>query len=81
MSHLHLAPTLLEILGAEAPSAFRGRSLWTNLQRGEAWDDPAIGPAIIECAYGCTNPFRAESRSVSRLLGGSRCTLQDGHAD
>jgi arylsulfatase A-like enzyme len=68
MSHLHLAPTLLEILGAEAPSSFRGRSLWTNLQRGEPWDDPAIGPAIIECGYGCTNPFRAESRSVSRLL-------------
>ncbi len=68
MSHLHLAPTLLEILGAEAPSSFRGRSLWTNLQRGVPWDDPAIGPAIIECGYGCTNPFRAESRSVSRLL-------------
>jgi arylsulfatase A-like enzyme len=70
MSHLHLAPTLLEIMGARAPSAFQGRSLWTNLQRGIAWDDPAIaGPAIIECAYGCTNPFRAESRSASRLLG------------
>jgi len=77
MSHLHLAPTLLEIVGEQAPSAFRGRSLWTNLQKGIAWDDPtidsaidpAIGPAIIECAYGCTNPFRAESRSASRLLG------------
>ena len=72
MSHLHLAPTLLEIVGEQAPSAFRGRSLWTNLQKGIAWDDPAIdpaiGPAIIECAYGCTNPFRAESRSASRLL-------------
>jgi len=73
MSHLHLAPTLLEIVGEQAPSAFRGRSLWTNLQKGIAWGDsaivPAIGPAIIECAYGCTNPFRAESRSASRLLG------------
>ena len=69
MSHLHLAPTLLEIMGVQAPSAFQGRSLWTNLQRGIAWDGPAIaGPAIIECAYGCTNPFRAESRSASRLL-------------
>jgi arylsulfatase A-like enzyme len=65
MSHLHLAPTLLEIIGVQAPSTFRGRSLWTNLQRGMAWDDPAI----IECAYGCTNPFRAESRSAPRLLG------------
>jgi arylsulfatase A-like enzyme len=79
MSHLHLAPTLLEIMGVEAPSAFQGRTLWTNLQRGIAWDDPAIagpaitgpaivGPAIIECAYGCTNPFRAENRSAARLL-------------
>jgi arylsulfatase A-like enzyme len=79
MSHLHLAPTLLEIMGVQAPSAFQGRSLWTNFQRGIAWDDAAIagpaitgpasvGPAIIECAYGCTNPFRAESRSASRLL-------------
>ena len=73
MSHLHLAPTLLEIVGAQAPSAFQGRSLWINLQRGMAWDDPSvgqtIGPAIIECAYGCTNPIRAESRRAPRLLG------------
>jgi arylsulfatase A-like enzyme len=65
MSHLHLAPTLLEIMGVQLPSAFQGRSLWTNLQRGIAWADPAI----IECAYGCTNPFRAENRSAPRLLG------------
>jgi arylsulfatase A-like enzyme len=65
MSHLHLAPTLLEIMGVRVSSAFQGRSLWTNLQRGIAWGDPAI----IECAYGCTNPFRAESRRASRLLG------------
>jgi arylsulfatase A-like enzyme len=65
MSHLHLAPTLLEIMGVQVSSAFQGRSLWTNLQRGIGWADSAI----IECAYGCTNPFRAESRSASRLLG------------
>jgi arylsulfatase A-like enzyme len=65
MSHLHLAPTLLEIMGVQAPSTFQGRSLWANLQRGIAWDDPAI----IECVYGCTNPFRAESRRALRLLG------------
>jgi arylsulfatase A-like enzyme len=65
MSHLHLAPTLLEIVGVQAPSAFQGRSLWTNLQRAIAWADPAI----IECAYGCVNPFRAENRSTPRLLG------------
>lgn len=65
MSHLHLAPTLLEIMGVQTPSAFQGRSLWRNLQQGVAWDDPAI----IECAYGCTNPFKRESRSAPRLLG------------
>jgi len=65
MSHLHLAPTLLEVMGVPAPSAFQGRSLWPNLQQGMAWSDPAI----IECAYGCTNPFRPESRSAPRLLG------------
>jgi arylsulfatase A-like enzyme len=65
MSHLHLAPTLLAMMGAQVPSAFQGRSLWPNLQRGMAWDDAAI----VECAYGCTNPFRAESRRAARLLG------------
>ncbi len=65
MSHLHLAPTLLDIMGVQAPSAFQGRSLWTNLQRGMPWADPAI----IECAYGCKNPFRAESWNAPRLLG------------
>jgi arylsulfatase A-like enzyme len=65
MSHLHLAPTLLEIAGAAAPSTFHGHSLWSNLQQGIPWDDPAI----IECVYGCTNPFRMETRTASRLLG------------
>ena len=65
MSHLHLGPTLLDILSVEAPPAFQGRSLWKNLRSGVPWDDPAI----IECAYGCTNPFRAETRKAPRLLG------------
>jgi arylsulfatase A-like enzyme len=73
MSHLHLAPTLLDIVDVQAPSAFQGRSLWTDLQRGQAWDDPAavsaLSPAIIECGYDCRNPFRAEDRNVPRLLG------------
>lgn len=64
MSHLHLAPTLLEILGEQAPPAFQGRSLWTHLRRGTRWDDAAIS----ECAYGCTNPFRVEDRSAPRML-------------
>jgi arylsulfatase A-like enzyme len=65
MSHLHLAPTLLEILGVRAPSSFRGRSLWSGLQQGVAWSDPAI----VECTYNCRNPFRAEGRNAPRLLG------------
>ena len=65
MSHLHLAPTLLDILGELAAPTFRGRSLWPNLRQGVTWDDAAI----IECAYGCTNPFRKEARNAPRLLG------------
>jgi arylsulfatase A-like enzyme len=64
MSHLHLAPTLLEIMGVQAPSAFRGRSLWTHFQRATPWTDSAI----IECAYGCTNPLESKNRSLPRLL-------------
>lgn len=65
MSHLHLAPTLMEIMGVKAPKTFQGRSLWTNLQEGNSWNDPAI----IECAYDCKNPFRTDGRIASRLLG------------
>jgi len=63
-SHLHLAPTLLEILNVPAPGSFRGASLWRNLQQGIPWDDPAI----TECVYGCTNPFHARDRMGARLL-------------
>jgi arylsulfatase A-like enzyme len=63
-SHLHLAPTLLEMLDVPAPANFQGRSLWRNLQQGTGWEDPAI----TECIYACANPFRAESRLGERLL-------------
>jgi len=63
-SHLHLAPTLLEILGVPSPRAFRGKSLSNNLEQETAWDEPVVA----ECAYGCTNPFRRESRLARRLL-------------
>ncbi len=65
VSHLHLAPTLLETIGQTTPASFHGRSFFANLRQGTSWDEPAI----IECAYGCTNPFRAESRNAPRLLG------------
>jgi arylsulfatase A-like enzyme len=65
-SHLHLAPTLLEILNISAPSDFQGKSLWGLLQ--EALPDPPAEPVIAECAYGCTNPFLNEARLSTRLL-------------
>jgi arylsulfatase A-like enzyme len=63
-SHLHLAPTLLNILGVPAPQSFRGTSLWRNLQQGTSRDTPSV----TECVYGCTNPFRTQSRIAPRLL-------------
>ena len=63
-SHLHLVPTLLEILSIQTPPSFKGRSLWQNLQQGTPWDDPAVA----ECAYGCTNPLHREARMLPRLL-------------
>ncbi|MGA9472831.1 MAG: sulfatase [Terriglobales bacterium] len=68
-SHLHLAPTLLEILNVPAPGSFQGTSLWRRLQQGDLqldvpWDDPAI----TECVYGCTNPLRSQDRLGARLL-------------
>ena len=64
-SHLHIAPTLLELLDVKAPTGFRGRSLWRNLRDAIPWDEPAT----MECSYGCTNPFRAEDRMGARLVG------------
>ncbi len=63
-SHLHLAPTLLEILDLKPPECFTGVSLWRHLQQQQPWDLNAI----TECVYGCTNPFRAQDRMGTRLL-------------
>jgi arylsulfatase A-like enzyme len=73
-SHLHLAPTLLEILDVPAPASFQGTSLWRRLQQGDLQrgdlqlDDPWEDPAITECVYGCTNPLRQQDRLGARLL-------------
>lgn len=69
-SHLHLAPTLLEALDVPAPDSFQGRSLWCALQQGAPWNDPALA----ECAFACTNPFRMETRLASRLI-----SVRDAH--
>jgi arylsulfatase A-like enzyme len=63
-SLIHLAPTLLEILGVPRPRSFQGRSAWRHIQAGSLPDEPAI----IECVEGCTNPFQMEERQRPRLL-------------
>ncbi|MFZ1917425.1 MAG: sulfatase [Terriglobales bacterium] len=69
-SHLHLAPTLLEILEVPPPPDFQGKSLWKRLQRGP-WpgrDNDPVESAIAECVYGCTNPLNEQTRLSPRLL-------------
>ena len=61
---IDLAPTMFDTLDIPAPASFRGRSCWRKLKNDEDWD----WPVLTECAYGCTNPFRAETRLASRVL-------------
>jgi arylsulfatase A-like enzyme len=61
---IDLAPTLFDTLDISVPASFRGRSCWQKLQNDQGWD----WPVVTECAYGCTNPFRTETRLSSRLL-------------
>ena len=61
---IDLAPTLFDALDIPAPASFRGRSCWQKLKDGQEWD----WPVFTECTYGCTNPFRAETRFAPRLL-------------
>ena len=63
-SHLHLAPTLLDILKLPIPTEFEGHSVWHHLKEGSAWDEPAI----VESVGNCTNPFHADARVGPRLL-------------
>jgi len=63
-SLIHLAPTLLEAVGATVPGTFRGRSFWTKLQQNDGWEEQAF----IECVSGCNNPFVAGNRLGPRIL-------------
>lgn len=61
---IDLAPTFFDAIDIPSPASFRGRSCWENLKNDQGWE----WPVITECAYGCTNPFRTETRLSSRLL-------------
>lgn len=63
-SHLHLAPTLVDILNL-GPSGFPAKSLWPRLEKGT---DDSEAVAITECVGCCTNPFRIEARTGARVL-------------
>jgi arylsulfatase A-like enzyme len=69
-SLLHLAPTLLDIVGISVPHTFEGESHWKSMRDGGLWDEPAIAESIAEC----TNPFRHENRFGSRVL-----VVRQGH--
>jgi arylsulfatase A-like enzyme len=58
-SLIHLAPTLLEGVGAEVPGSFRGRSYWGQIENGIGWSGE---PAIAESVGTGRNPLRAEER-------------------
>jgi arylsulfatase A-like enzyme len=81
-SLLHLAPTLLAASGVPVPVEFQGQNYWPHLQQGADWSQPAIA----ECVAGCTNPFRIEQRTGSRLLAVREARYKllldlDGHAE
>jgi arylsulfatase A-like enzyme len=63
-SLLHLAPTVLDALGVHAPSDFRGRSHYRQVERREDWD----ARALTECIGDCKNPLFLENRTGPRLL-------------
>ena len=59
LSLIHLAPTLLEGVGAEIPGGFQGRSYWGQIENGTDWNGE---PAIAESVGTGRNPLRAEER-------------------
>jgi len=63
-SLVHLGPTLLEAAGRRIPAEFHGRSCWSALQAGSAFEDHAI----IESVGRCGNPLRLSDRLHARML-------------
>jgi arylsulfatase A-like enzyme len=62
-SHIHLAPTVLEAMGIDAPPEFEGRSYFSETQRGGGWEW-----AISESVGQCTNPMELGTRLHGRVL-------------
>jgi len=62
-SLLHLAPTILDAMGIDAPPEFAGRSYWPEVQAGGGWDR-----AISESVGNCTNPMDPRKRMAGRVL-------------
>jgi arylsulfatase A-like enzyme len=63
LSLVHLAPTILEVLGMDVPEEFEGRNYWSEVQTGEGWD-----VAVSESIGSCTNPMDARKRLGARVL-------------
>ncbi|MGC2184512.1 MAG: sulfatase-like hydrolase/transferase, partial [Terriglobales bacterium] len=63
-SLLHLAPTLLDLVGVSIPGSFRGRSHPALLDAGKGGEIDAV----IECISICKNPFVVDDRLQARLL-------------
>ena len=63
-SLIHLAPTLLESLGVNVPSSFKGRALWKDFSQGKQVDLPSI----VECVESCNNQLSVSDRKGNRLM-------------
>jgi len=63
-SHIHLAPTLLDSVGAVVPPTFVGRSRWGEISAGQLSPETVV----VECLDGCNNPFQVKDRIRPRLL-------------
>jgi arylsulfatase A-like enzyme len=63
-SLLHLAPTLLEMIGQSPCEAFQGKSYWKHIDDATQWHEPCVAEAV----GGCTNPFIYENRLQPRIM-------------
>jgi len=71
-SLLHLAPTLLDAIGAKPSARFQGRTYWSRVSANDLSDEPAI----VECVDGCNNALYRKDRVRHRLLAVRGRTLK-----